>query len=59
MFDNHLFIGIHSEKIEVDRPVYVGLCISEWSKHVMRSWYYNHVKAVDRDGVQMLFTEKI
>ena len=57
-FDENL-IGIHMKITELifNKPVYLGLCISDLSKTLMYDFHYNYVKPKCGDNARLLFTD--
>jgi hypothetical protein len=58
IFDNDL-AGIHmyKDKLYLNRPVYVGMCILDLSKHLMYDFYYNEIKKQYGDNMCLLYTD--
>ena len=45
IFDDGLAeIRRHKSRIVLNRPIYVGMCVLDLSKHLMYNFYYNNVK---------------
>ena len=58
VFDDDLAaIQVHKPRLVLNRPVYVGMSILELSKHLMYSFYYNHLKKEYGDRCQLLYTD--
>ena len=34
----------HKTRLKLNKPVYVGMCVLDLSKHLMYDWYYNTLK---------------
>ena len=58
IFSNDL-AGIHmyQDKLYLNRPVYVGMCILDLSKHLMYDFYYNEMKKQYGDNMCLLYTD--
>ena len=57
IFDENL-IAIHMRKSKIlfNKPIYVGFCVLELSKHLMYDTYYNKMQNMFKD-VQLLYTD--
>ena len=53
------FVAVHKNKLEVvlDKPIIVGFCILDLSKHHMYDFYYNVLKKNYGDKIKLLFTD--
>jgi hypothetical protein len=51
--------AIHSvkSKLKLNRPIYVGQAVLDLSKYRMYDFWYNHLKRVYGDRVQLLYTD--
>ena len=52
-------IAIHMKKISLkfDKPVYLGMCILDFSKTLMYDFHYNYIKKKYGDKVKLIFTD--
>ena len=55
---NENLVAIHMRKTKIlfDKPIYVGFCILELSKHLMYDTYYNKFQSTFKD-VKLLYTD--
>ena len=42
--DNMVAVHIHKDTLKLNRPIYVGMSILDFSKHLMYDFYYNQLK---------------
>jgi hypothetical protein len=51
--------AIHSvkSKLKLNRPIYVGQAVLDLSKHRMYNFWYNHLKRIYGEKVQLLYTD--
>ena len=58
IFDDDLAaIQIHKSRLELNRPVFVGMSILDFSKHLMYDFYYNQLQRQYGDRCQLLYTD--
>ena len=58
IFDNNL-VAIHKSKLALilNKPAYIGVCISELSKVLMYEFHYDYAKNKYRNDSKLLFTD--
>ena len=56
---NEDLVGVqnHKTKILLNKPIYVGMCVLDLSKHLMYDFYYNHLKTKHGDKIRLLYTD--
>ena len=56
---NENLVAVHKikEKITLNRPAYVGMCILDLSKVLMYDFHYNYIKNKYGDKARLLFTD--
>ena len=56
---NENLVAVHKikEKLTLNRPAYVGMCILDLSKTLMYSFHYNYIKKKYGDKAKLLFTD--
>ena len=58
IFDNDLAaIQMYKSNLLLNRPVYVGMCVLDLSKHLMYDFYYNKLKKQYGEHCQLLYTD--
>ena len=58
IFDNDLVaIQMHKSHLKLNRPIYVGVCVLDLSKHFMYDFYYNQLKKWYGEHCQLLYTD--
>ena len=58
IFDDDLAaIQVHKSRLELNRPVYVGMSVLDISKHRMYDFYYNELREQYGDRCQLLYTD--
>ena len=58
IFDDDLAaIQVHKSHLVLNRPVYVGMCILDLSKHLMYNFYYNQLRRQYGDHCKLLYTD--
>ena len=58
IFDNDLAaIQMYKSRLLLNRPVYVGMCVLDLSKHLMYDFYYNKLKKQYGEHCQLLYTD--
>ena len=55
--DNLAAIQMHKSGLVLNRPVYVGMCVLDLSKHLMYDFYYNQLKKQYGERCQLLYTD--
>ena len=46
----------HNTRLKLNKPVYVGMCVLDLSKHLMYDWYYNTLKRKNDSNCTLLYT---
>ena len=57
---NENLVGLHINKMKVvlNKPIYLGQCILDDSKHLMTNFHYNFMlNKVKRENIDLLFTD--
>ena len=56
---NDSLAAVHMRKtrLVLNRPIYIGLCVLDLSKHLMYDFYYNNVKKRYGDSADLLYTD--
>ena len=47
----------HKTRLKLNKPVYVGICVLDLSKHLMYDWYYNTLKRKYGSQCTLLYTD--
>ena len=47
----------HKTRLKLNKPVYVGMCVLDLSKHLMYDWYYNKLKRKYGSQCTLLYTD--
>ena len=47
----------HKTRLKLNKPVYVGMCVLDLSKHLMYDWYYNTLKRKYGSNCTLLYTD--
>ena len=47
----------HKTRLKLNKPVYVGMCVLDLSKHLMYDWYYNTLKRKHGSQCTLLYTD--
>ena len=55
--DDLVAIQMHKSRLLLNRPVYVGMCVLDLSKHLMYDFYYNELKKQYGERCQLLYTD--
>ena len=55
--ENLVAVNMKLERLKLDKPSYVGMCILDLSKVHMYDFFYNYLKPKYRDRVQLLLTD--
>ena len=55
--ENLVAVNMKRERLKLDKPSYVGMCILDLSKVLMYDFHYNFIKAKYGDLVNLLFTD--
>ena len=55
--ENLVSVNIKRESLKLDKPSYVGMCISDLSKIKMYDFHYNYIKRKYNERVELLFTD--
>jgi hypothetical protein len=50
-------IHMYKDKLQLNRPIYVGMCILDLSKHLMYDFYYNKLKKQYGDKCSLLYSD--
>ena len=58
-FKTRCIVGVENRKVAVtlNKPVYIGMCVLDLSKHLMYDFFYNHLKKKYADKVKLLYTD--
>ena len=60
IFDNDLAaIQVHKSRLELNRPVFMGMSILDLSMHLMYDFYYNQLQGQYGDRCQLLYTDSL
>ena len=52
-----LALHSHKTRLKLNKPVYVGMCVLDLSKHLMYDWYYNTLKRKYGSQCTLLYTD--
>ena len=55
--ENLVAVNMKKERLKLDKPSYVGMCVLDLSKVLMYDFHYNFIKAKYGDLVKLLFTD--
>jgi hypothetical protein len=55
--ENLVHVQLHSKIVKLDRPIYVGMTILDYSKTCMSDFYHNSLRKFDGDRVNLLYTD--
>ena len=55
--ENLVAVNMKVEKLKLDKPSYVGMCILDVSKVKMYDFHYNYIKRKYNERVELLFTD--
>ena len=55
--ENLVAVNMKKERLKLDKPSCVGMCILDLSKVLMYDFHYNFIKAKYGDSVKLLFTD--
>ena len=55
--ENLVAVHLKKERLKLDEPSYVGMCILDLSKVLMYDFHYNYIKAKYNDEAKLLFTD--
>ena len=47
----------HKTRLKLNKPVYVGMCVLDLSRHLMYDWYYNTLKRKYGRNCTLLYTD--
>ena len=47
----------HKTRLKLNKPVYFGMCVPDFSKHLMYDWYYNTLKQKYGSNCTFLYTD--
>ena len=50
-------VELQRVKVNLNKPMYVGMCILDLSKHLMYDFYYNHLKSMYDEKLQLQMTD--
>ncbi len=50
-------LHVHKTRMKLNKPVYVGMCVLDLSKHLMYNWYYNKLKQKYGENCTLLYTD--
>lgn len=50
-------IQVNKTRLTLNKPIYVGFCVLDLSKHLMYDWYYNTLKKKYGDNCTLLYTD--
>ena len=51
-----LILHSHKTRLKLNKPVYVGMCVLDLSKHLMYDWYYNTLKQKYGSNCTLFYT---
>ena len=58
IFDENLVVvHLRKTKLVYDKPIFLGMCILDWSKTLMYDFHYNLIKNKYADKAKLLFTD--
>ena len=55
--ENLTVVHMYKDKLTLNRPTYVGMCILDLSKILMYEFYYNELKKQYGNGCRLLYTD--
>ena len=55
--ENLVAVNMKRERLKLDKPSYVGMCILDLSKVLMYDFHYNYIKRKWNDRAKLLFTD--
>ena len=55
--ENLVAVNMKKQRLKLDRPSYVGMCILDLSKVLMYDFHYNYIKKKYGDKAKLLFTD--
>ena len=55
--DNLVATQMHKSRLVLNKPIYVGMCVLDLSKHLMYDGYYNQLKKEYGERCQLLYTD--
>jgi len=55
----HCLVAVHMKKTNIKfiKPVYLGMCILDWSKTLVYEFHYDYIKVKYGDKAKLLFTD--
>ncbi|XP_039287836.1 uncharacterized protein LOC120352187 [Nilaparvata lugens] len=55
--ENICAVTMHKEKVELNKPIYIGLTVLDISKTLMYEFHYNIMKPIYKDRLQLLYQD--
>lgn len=55
--DDHVGVELNRASVKLNKPIYIGMTVLDLSKHTMYDFYYNHLKSLYGEKVQLQMTD--